>query len=153
VKPSIDHHCRISRARGNSRFISAGHTGAITGGAHPVDFRQEVPAVKFNQTNPFPTDKRLRDDIGLPPIGEPPPPLQLIPYASAYFPNDDRLRDDIGLPPLGAALNVDSETPAPAPAATPRITRSGASLIGVVDGCVKGVTAMLRAARTAAASR
>ena len=64
--------------------------------------------MKFNQTNSFPTDNRLRDDIGLPPIGEPPPPLQLIPYASVYFPNDDRLRDDIGLPPLGAALNVDS---------------------------------------------
>ena len=109
--------------------------------------------MKFNQTNPFPNDNRLRDDIGLPPIGEPPPPLQLIPYAPAYFPNDDRLRDDIGLPPLGAALNVDSATPAPAPAATPRIARSGAALIGVVDGCVKGVTAMLRAARTAAASR
>ena len=106
--------------------------------------------MKFNQTNPFPTDNRLRDDIGLPPIGEPSPPLQLIPYASAYFPSDDRLRDDIGLPPLGAALNVDSATPASAP---PRIARSGASLIGVVDGCVKGVTAMLRAARTAAASR
>ena len=107
--------------------------------------------MNLNQENPFPTDNRLRDDIGLPPIGEPPPPLQLIPYASAYFPSDDRLRADIGLPPLGTALDVDSATPAPA--ATRRTARSGASLIGAADSCMKAVTAMLRAARTAAASR
>ena len=107
--------------------------------------------MKFNPANSFPTDNRLRDDIGLPPIGEPPPPLQLIPYASAYFPSDDRLRADIGLPPLGAALDVDSATPAPA--ATRRIARSSAGLIGVVDGCMKAITAMLRGARTAAPSR
>ena len=109
--------------------------------------------MKFDPANPFPTDNRLRDDIGLPPLGEPPPPIQLIPYASAYFPSDDRLRDDVGLPPLGAAVDVDDATPSPARPSTGRLALGSATLVGVVDGCVKAVTAMLRGARTAASSR
>ena len=109
--------------------------------------------MKFNQENPFPTDNRLRDDIGLPPIGQPPPPLLLIPYASAYFPSDDRLRDDIGLPPLGAAVEAAGATRPPARSMPRRLALSGAALVGVVDGGVKAVTAMLRSARTAASSR
>jgi hypothetical protein len=51
----------------------------------------------------FPTDNRLRDDIGLPPLAESRPPLSLLPRMAAesnYFPTDDRLRDDIGLLPI-----------------------------------------------------
>ena len=109
--------------------------------------------MKFDPANPFPTDNRLRDDIGLPPIGEPPPPMQLIPYASAYFPSDDRLRDDVGLPPLGTGLDVDGATSSPPRPMARRLALSGAALIGIVDGGVKAVTAMLRSARTAASSR
>jgi len=109
--------------------------------------------MKFNQENPFPTDNRLRDDIGLPPLGELGPPMQLIPYASAYFPSDDRLRDDIGLPPLGAPVDVAGATRPPARSLPRRLALSGAALVGAVDGRVKAVTAMLRGAGTAASSR
>lgn len=47
----------------------------------------------------FPTDNRLRDDVGLPPLTVEPRPARRRPD---YFPADDRLRDDIGLPPLDA---------------------------------------------------
>jgi len=69
----------------------------IVAGASPA------PRERGPQASPFPTDNRLRDDIGLPPLADDPPPLQQRPTLPppAYFPADDRLRDDIGLPPLG----------------------------------------------------
>jgi hypothetical protein len=99
----------IAGAR-NSRFFSRGHTGAITRIGDPVDFRQEVRTMQPDHAMPFPTDNRLRDDIGLPPLAALRPPLMLIPRTPAYFPTDDRLRDDIGLPPLGDGGDVEGAT-------------------------------------------
>jgi hypothetical protein len=57
----------------------------------------------------FPIDNRLREDIGLLPLAEPPSPPQRFtpPPPSPYFPTDDRLRDDIGLPPIGDGASDD----------------------------------------------
>jgi len=62
-----------------------------------------APHERLPRASPFPTDNRLRDDIGLPPLADDAPPLQRRPTLPppAHFPADDRLRDDIGLPPLG----------------------------------------------------
>jgi hypothetical protein len=59
------------------------------------------------EPNPFPSDNRLREDIGLLPLADSRPPLQLPVRAVRYFPTDDRLRDDVGLPPIGEGLDVD----------------------------------------------
>ena len=70
----------------------------IAAGAAPA------PRERRGQAVPFPTDNRLRDDIGLPPLAEgwpPAPPQRLSAPTPTCFPSDDRLRDDIGLPPLG----------------------------------------------------
>src|SRR5215470_8619413 len=91
----------------DSLFFSRGHTGAITHAGDPVDIRQEVRTMKPDHAIPFPTDNRLRDEIGLPPLAALQPPLMLIPRIPPYFPTDDRLRDDIGLPPLGEGCDVE----------------------------------------------
>jgi hypothetical protein len=72
--------------------------------------------MKPDRAIPFPTDNRLRDDVGLPPLAALQPPPMLMPRASAYFPTDDRLRDDIGLPPLGDGWDVERATPSPSSA-------------------------------------
>lgn len=73
----------------------------IVTGASPA------PRERLRPPLAFPTDNRLRDDIGLPPLADDRPQLQQRPPlpAPAYFPTDDRLRDDIGLPPLGAGTD------------------------------------------------
>jgi hypothetical protein len=70
-----------------------------------------APRERMRQASPIPTDTRLRDDIGLPPLVDDGPPLQqrLTLPAPAYFPTDNRLRDDIGLPPLGASSDAAAE--------------------------------------------
>lgn len=74
----------------------------IATGASPT------PREYMQEASPIPTDSRLRDDIGLPPLVDDRPPLQqrLTLSIPAYFPTDDRLRDDIGLLPLGAGSNA-----------------------------------------------
>jgi len=77
----------------------------------------------------FPTDNRLRDDIGLPPLAASRPPLNLLPRwapASRYFPTGDRLRDDVGLPPI--AHGVCAATP-PGPSIAARAARRCAAAI------------------------
>jgi len=73
----------------------------IATGASPA------PRERLRPPLPFPTDNRLRDDIGLPALADDRRPLQQRPTlpAPAYFPTDDRLRDDIGLPPLGTSTD------------------------------------------------
>jgi hypothetical protein len=77
----------------------------IVAGASPA------PRERLGQATPFPTDSRMRDDIGLPPLADDRPPLQRRPTlpTPAYFPTDDRLRDDIGLPPLGQGSDAGGE--------------------------------------------
>lgn len=60
-----------------------------------------------SQNTPFPTDSRLREDIGLLPLAalRPPLPQRFTPPPSPHFPIEDRLRDDIGLPPLGEGVH------------------------------------------------
>lgn len=93
--------------------------------------------MKIDHAMPFPTDNRLRDDIGLPPLAALQPPLMLTPRIPAYFPADDRLRDDIGLPTLSEGCDVAGATPSP----------SGAMARGLAL-----VSAFLGRCRTAAAS-
>jgi len=74
----------------------------------------------------FPTDNRLRLDIGLLPLADPEPaplPQRFTPPPPTGFPADDRLRDDIGLP-LGPMMQ-DAE--------------SGAMLTGIVAAALRSV--------------
>ena len=90
------------------RFVSAANIEAAPAARAPASPVGELARLKalFRRpaTVPFPTDNRLRDDIGLPPLAEgwpPAPPQRLSAPTPTCFPSDDRLRDDIGLPPLG----------------------------------------------------
>lgn len=77
--------------------------GAIRAASRIGAGASPAPRERRPQASPFPTDNRLRDDIGLPPLADDPPALPQRPTLPPppYFPADDRLRDDIGLPPLG----------------------------------------------------
>jgi hypothetical protein len=59
---------------------------------------------------PFPTDNRIREDIGLPLLAADPsiPTRRLTPLASTSFPTDPALRDDVGLPPLDNGSGISS---------------------------------------------
>jgi hypothetical protein len=103
--------------------------------------------MKPDQAMPFPTDNRLRDDIGLPPLAESRPPLMLMPRTPAYFPTDDRLREDIGLPPIGEGCDVDGARRSSSASMTRRLALSCAALVRVrrsrlLDGCVAAVAAI-----------
>jgi hypothetical protein len=100
------------------------------------------------ESNPFPTDNRLREDIGLLPLASSRPPLQLPVRAARYFPADDRLRDDIGLPPIGEGLDVDG-TARPMASRTFSATRKSLIAAGsrAFDGFATAVTAVLGSRR------
>src|SRR5262249_34753011 len=69
--------------------------------------------MQFFQDGHFPTDNRLREDIGLSPLADPQPAALLQRFAPpplAGFPTDDRLRDDIGLP-LGPTIQDTESRP------------------------------------------
>jgi hypothetical protein len=105
--------------------------------------------MKPNQAVPLPTDNWLRDDIGLLPLGESRPLLQLMPRTSGYFPTDDRLRDDIGLPPIAAGFDGDGATSA----MTQRIALACATLVRIAGSskalgiCATAVAAVLHPRR------
>lgn len=86
--------------------------------------------MKPDHAIPFPTDNRLRDDIGLPPLAALQPPLTLRPRIPAYLPTDDRLRDDIGLPPLGDGQDVERASPSPAGAIVRDLAVDARGLLG-----------------------
>jgi len=80
----------------------------------------------------FPTDNRLRLDIGLLPLADPqsaPLPQRFEPRPPAGFPADDRLRDDIGLP-LGPMIQE---------------KESGATLSGIVAAALRNAAAAFAA--------
>ena len=106
--------------------------------------------MKLDRAMPFPTDNRLRDDIGLPPLAAARPPLMLMPRASAYFPTDDRLRDDIGLPPLGDGCDVEGATPSPSSA---MIRDLAADVSGFLGRCRAAAALILSPHRPAHAVR
>jgi len=72
----------------------------------------------------FPTDSRLRLDIGMLPLVEPAPlPQRFAPPPPSGFRADERLRDDIGLP-LGSMIQH---------------AESGATLSGIVAAALRNV--------------
>ena len=82
--------------------------------------------MQFFQVVHFPTDNRLRLDIGLLPLADPeaaPLPQRFAPPPPPGFPTDDRLRDDIGLP-LGPMIQD---------------TGAGATLTGIVATALRNV--------------
>jgi len=91
---------RMSGLRG---FLPAG-VRALAAWAHSVlrSTAGASPTPPERQTMPFPTDSRLREDVGLLPLADSQPPLhqRLTPPRPAYFPTDNHLREDIGLPPV-----------------------------------------------------
>jgi len=106
------------------------------------------------QAMPFPTDNRLRDDVGLPPLAAlPPPPPRLTPRPPAYFPADARLRDDIGLPPLGDGVDAEGARRSPSRPLMQRLARAGAAVIRVIDGGAAAVRAILQSRRRARVAR
>jgi hypothetical protein len=81
--------------------------------------------MQFFQDIHFPTDNRLRLDIGLLPLADSPRlPQRLAPSPPSGFPTDDRLRGDIGLPPLGPMIHD---------------TESGTTLSGIVAAALRNV--------------
>jgi hypothetical protein len=96
------------------------------------------------EPNPFPTDNRLREDIGLLPLADSRPPLRLPVRAARYFPTDDRLRDDVGLAPIGEGLDVEGTARSMA-SSTFSATRQGLIAAGsrALGGFARAVTAIL----------
>jgi hypothetical protein len=94
--------------------------------------------------NPFPTDNRLREDIGLLPLADSRPPPQLPVRAARYFPTDDRLRDDVGLPPIGEGLGVDGTARSMASRTFPATRQTLIAAVSrAFDGLATAVAAIL----------